>query len=163
MAAFQRIVPCLWFDAQADEAAEFYTSIFPNSRIVKRSHYSEVGQEFHGKPAGSVMTVEFELDGCRFTGLNGGPMFQFSEAISLQILCEDQAEVDHYWARLTEGGAEQPCGWLKDRFGVSWQVVPRLFEEIMDSPNQEGIQRAMAAMFTMQKLDVAALKSAFEG
>ncbi len=159
------IRPNLWFDTQAEEAAAFYTGIFKNSRILGRTHYTEVGQEFHGKAPGSVMTVTFELDGQPFLGLNGGPAFTFNEAISLEIMCEDQAEVDHYWDRLSEGGdpAAQQCGWLKDKFGVSWQVVPRQWEAMLNDPDAEKVARVLAAMFSMKKLDVAALERAFKG
>lgn len=165
MAIKRRIAPCLWFDDQAEEAARFYTGIFPNSRINAITRYSDVGKEFHGKEAGSVMTVEFELDGERFTALNGGPIFQFNEAVSLEIACEDQAEVDHYWNRLTEGGDEsaQQCGWLKDKFGVSWQVVPAEWARYAQDPESENTRRAMEAMFQMKKLDIEVLRRAYEG
>jgi predicted 3-demethylubiquinone-9 3-methyltransferase (glyoxalase superfamily) len=159
------ISPCLWFDHELEEAAEFYTGIFPNSRIVKITHYSQAGFEFHQKPAGSVMTVAFELDGQPFTGLNGGPIYQFTEALSLQVFCDSQEEVDHYWDRLSEGGdpGAQQCGWLKDRFGVSWQVIPRALPELIEDPESERSQRAMNAMLEMKKIDVAALQRASEG
>ncbi|MCC6238417.1 MAG: VOC family protein [Dehalococcoidia bacterium] len=159
------IRPNLWFDSQAEEAAQFYTGIFRNSRILGRTHYSEVGREFHGREPGSVMTVTFELNGQPFLALNGGPVFTFSEAISFEIPCEDQAELDHYWDRLSEGGdpAAQQCGWLKDRFGVSWQVVPRQWEAMLNDPDPEKVARVTAAMFSMKKLDVAALERAFNG
>ncbi|CAN5763576.1 VOC family protein [soil metagenome] len=161
----QRIVPCFWFDDQAEEAAEFYVSIFPNSRIGTVIRYSEVGCEIHGQAPGSVMTVDFELDGQKLTALNGGPAFQFNEAVSLQIMCDTQEEVDHFWDRLTEGGDEsaQQCGWLKDRFGVSWQVVPEGIEEMLENPESEGARRAMAALLGMKKLDMHALRRAYEG
>ncbi len=155
----QRIVTNLWFDTQAEEAAGFYTSVFKNSRIVRTSHYTEAGP----RPAGTVMTVEFELDGQPFVGLNGGPEFTFNEAVSFQIDCEDQAEVDHYWERLSEGGEEGPCGWLKDRYGVSWQVVPAELDELLNDPDRARATRAMAAMLQMGKLDIAALRSAADG
>ena len=159
------IRPNLWFDAQAEEAAQFYTGIFPNSRIVGVTRYSEVGREFHGREPGSVMTVTFELDGEPFLALNGGPAFTFNEAVSLEIMCDGQAEVDHYWDRLTEGGdpAAQQCGWLKDKFGVSWQVVPRGWEAMLSDPDPEKVARVSTAMFAMKKLDVAALERAFNG
>jgi predicted 3-demethylubiquinone-9 3-methyltransferase (glyoxalase superfamily) len=161
----QRIVPCFWFDDQAEEAAEFYVSIFPNSRIGKVIRYGEVGREVHGRPPGSVMTIDFELDGQKMTALNGGPAFQFNEAVSLQIMCGTQEEVDHYWDCLTAGGDEsaQQCGWLKDRYGVSWQVVPEGIEEMLEHPDSEGAGRAMAALLEMKKLDVHALRRAYEG
>ena len=159
------IRPNLWFDAQAEEAAQFYTGVFPNSRIVGVTRYSEVGREFHGREPGSVMTVTFELDGEPFLALNGGPAFTFNEAVSLEIMCDGQAEVDHYWDRLTEGGdpAAQQCGWLKDKFGVSWQVVPRGWEAMLSDPDPEKVARVSTAMFAMKKLDVAALERAFNG
>jgi predicted 3-demethylubiquinone-9 3-methyltransferase (glyoxalase superfamily) len=159
------IAPCLWFDDQAEEAARFYTSIFPESRIVSVTRYGEAGYEHHRKPAGSVMTVAFELAGLAFTGLNGGPVFQFNEAISFQVMCEGQEEVDRYWEKLTEGGdaRAQQCGWLKDRFGVSWQVVPVRLLAMLQDPDAEKAQRAMAAVLSMQKIDLAAVERAFTG
>ena len=150
------IVPNLWFDGQAEEAAAFYISVFPNSRVVGVARYTEAGPG----PAGTVMTVEFELDGQRFVGINGGPQFTFSEAVSFQITCADQDEVDRYWERLTEGGEEGPCGWLKDRFGVSWQVVPTGMDELFADPDHTRAERAMQAMFGMRKLDIAELRRA---
>lgn len=159
------IAPCLWFDDQAEEAAEYYVGIFPNSRITETARYTEIGREFHGKEPGSVMTVEFELDGNRFIALNGGPIFKFSEAISFEILCKNQEEVDYYWDRLTVGGdpSAQQCGWLKDKFGLSWQVTPEGFYEMMKDPESEGARRAMTAMFQMKKLDLGELQRAYEG
>lgn len=161
----KKIAPCLWFDGQAEEAATFYTGIFPNSKITAISRYSEVGQEIHGRPPGSVMTVAFELDGQPFTALNGGPTFTFSEAISFQISCENQQELDAYWERLSQGGNEaaQVCGWLKDKFGVSWQVVPRRLNELMADPDRAKAGRVMSAMLKMKKLDVAGLQAAYDG
>ena len=155
----QKIIPNLWFDTESEEAADFYVSLFKNSRIVNVTHYPE------GAPreAGMVMTVEFELDGQRFVGINGGPDFKFDEAVSFQIDCEDQDEVDYYWERLSEGGEEGPCGWVKDRFGLSWQVVPTGMEELFADPDPARAQRAMQAMLGMKKLDVAALRSAADG
>ena len=155
----QRITPNLWFDTEAREAADFYTSVFKNSRIVNVAHYTEAGP----RPAGTVMTVEFELDGQRFVGINGGPQFKFDEAVSFQINCEDQDEVDYYWEKLAEGGQEGPCGWLKDRFGLSWQVVPTGIEELFSDPDPERARRAMEAMLKMSKLDIAALREAADG
>ena len=155
----QRITPNLWFDTEAEEAAGFYVSVFNNSRVVNIAHYTDVGPG----PAGTVMTVEFELDGQRFVGINGGPQFTFDEAVSFQINCEDQDEVDYYWNRLSEGGEEGPCGWLKDRYGLSWQVVPTGMEELFDDPDPQRAQRAMRAMLGMSKLDIAALRSAADG
>jgi predicted 3-demethylubiquinone-9 3-methyltransferase (glyoxalase superfamily) len=155
-----KLIPNLWFDTEAEEAAEFYASVFPNSRVVAKTHYTE------GSPreAGMVMTVAFELDGQRFVGINGGPEFQFSEAVSLQIECETQEEVDHYWERLTaDGGEEGPCGWLKDRYGLSWQVTPAGIDELFADPDPERARRAMDAMLKMRKLDIAALKAAADG
>ena len=160
-----KIAPCLWFDDEAEPAAAFYTGIFPNSRIGTVLRYSEVGQEFHGKPAGSVMTVAFELDGLTFTALNGGPLFRFNEAVSLQVYCETQQEIDHYWEKLSAGGDEnaQQCGWLKDRYGLSWQIVPLVLLDMLQDPAPEKSQRAMAALFQMKKLDIAALQRAYAG
>jgi predicted 3-demethylubiquinone-9 3-methyltransferase (glyoxalase superfamily) len=165
MPVVQRITPCLWFDDQALPAAEFYTSIFKNSKIGKISRYGEAGREVHGKPAGSVMTVAFELDGQAFTALNGGPVFRFTEAISLQIDCESQKEVDYYWDKLSEGGDDkaQQCGWLKDRYGLSWQVVPRALIELMSDPDPEKSGRVMEAMLRMKKIDIAGLERAAAG
>ena len=154
-----KVTPWLWMDTQGEEAAEFYCSVFPNSEIKFVSHYTEAGPG----PAGSVLTVEFVLDGQEFTAINGGPQFPFTEAVSLLINCADQAEVDYYWDHLTAGGEEGQCGWLKDRYGLSWQVVPAGFEEIMGDPDPAKVKRAMEAMFTMQKIDVAALRAAAAG
>lgn len=163
MAVLKRIVPCLWFDSEAEAAAEHYVSIFPNAKILKVARYTEVGKEFHGKEAGTAMTVSFELDGQPFTALNGGSQFKFSEAISLQIMCESQAEVDHYWDRLCEGGKPGPCGWLTDKFGLSWQVTPTALGRLLSGSDPAGVQRASQAMFQMQKLDIAALQRAYDG
>jgi len=154
-----RITPNLWFDTEAEEAAEFYCSIFPNSRIVSKAHYNEAGP----REVGMVMTVEFELDGQRVVAINGGPDFSFTEALSLEITCEDQAEIDHYWERLSDGGEEGPCGWLKDRYGLSWQVTPKGIEELFADDDPARAARAMKAMFGMRKLDVAALRAAADG
>ena len=161
----QKITPCLWFDDQAEEAVEFYTSIFRNSRIVKTTRYGEAGYDVHGKRAGTVMAVAFELDGQAFTALNGGPMFKFNEAISFQVNCETQEEVDYFWEKLTEGGDEkaQQCGWLKDKYGVSWQIVPAVLLEMIDDSNSEKSQRAMKAMLQMKKIDIDTLKRAYDG
>jgi predicted 3-demethylubiquinone-9 3-methyltransferase (glyoxalase superfamily) len=162
MKNIQKITPCLWFDDQAEEAAEFYTSVFRNSKIGNISRYGEAGQEVHGKPAGTVMTVAFELDGQSFTALNGGPTFKFNEAISLQVDCETQEDVDYYWEKLSEGGDEkaQQCGWLKDKYGVSWQIVPRILTEMLNDPDHEKSQRVMTAMLQMKKIDIDELKRA---
>ena len=165
MAITQRIHPCLWFDDQSEEAARFYTGIFKNSRIVSVTRYGTAGFEIHRRPAGSVMTVEFELEGQPFTALNGGPLFKFNEAISFEVYCESQEEIDYYWDKLTAGGdpKAQQCGWLKDRYGVSWQVVPTGMSEMMKDPTSPGAQRAMEAVLRMKKLDIAELKKAYAG
>jgi len=151
-----KITPCLWFDTQGEEAARFYTSIFPNSRIVDIAHYGEAGP----RDAGTVMVVKFELDGQEFVALNGGPEFTFDEAISYQIDCADQEEVDRYSEALTDGGEQGPCGWVKDRFGLSWQVVPKRMIELLSDPDEAKAQRAMAAMLEMRKIDIAAVEAA---
>jgi predicted 3-demethylubiquinone-9 3-methyltransferase (glyoxalase superfamily) len=151
-----KITPCLWFDTQGEEAARFYTSIFPNSRIVDIAHYGEAGP----RDAGTVMVVQFELDGQEFVALNGGPEFTFDEAISFQIDCADQEEVDRYSEALTDGGEQGPCGWVKDRFGLSWQVVPKRMIELLSDPDEAKAQRAMAAMLEMRKIDIAAVEAA---
>jgi predicted 3-demethylubiquinone-9 3-methyltransferase (glyoxalase superfamily) len=151
-----KITPCLWFDTQGEEAARFYTSIFPNSRIVDIAHYGEAGP----RDAGTVMVVKFELDGQEFVALNGGPEFTFDEAISFQIDCADQEEVDRYSEALTDGGEQGPCGWVKDRFGLSWQVVPKRMIELLSDPEEAKAQRAMAAMLEMRKIDIAAVEAA---
>ena len=165
MATIQRIVPCLWFDNQAEQAVAFYTSIFKNSKIVKTSRYGEAGKEIHRRPPGSVMTIAFELDGQAFTALNGGPVFKFNEAVSLQVNCQNQDEVDYFWEKLGAGGDEKArqCGWLKDKFGLSWQIVPTILADLVSDPNSEKSQRAMKAMLQMKKLDIAELKRAYDG
>jgi predicted 3-demethylubiquinone-9 3-methyltransferase (glyoxalase superfamily) len=165
MPDIQRISPCLWFDDQAEDAAKFYAGIFKNSKIGKITRYSEAGQEIHGKPPGSVMVVAFELDGLAFTALNGGPIFRFNEAISFQISCETQPEVDHYWDNLSAGGDEkaQQCGWLKDKFGVSWQVVPKVLHEMLADPDPVKSQRAMESMLQMRKINIDELQRAVAG
>jgi predicted 3-demethylubiquinone-9 3-methyltransferase (glyoxalase superfamily) len=165
MPVVQRITPCLWFDDQAEQAAAFYIGIFNNSKILRVSRYGEAGREVHGRPAGSVMTVLFELEGQPFTALNGGPIFKLNEAVSFQVMCETQKEVDYYWEKLTEGGdpAAQQCGWLKDKFGLSWQVVPRALLEMFDDPKSGKSQRAMQALLGMKKLDIDGLKRAYAG
>ncbi len=161
----QRIAPCLWFDHQAEEAAKFYTGIFKNSKIVKIARYGEAGHEIHGRPAGTVMIVAFELDGQPFTALNGGPQFTFNEAISLQVYCETQKEVDYFWEKLSAGGDEraQQCGWLKDKFGVSWQIIPTVLPELVGDPDSKKSQKAMEAMLQMKKLDIDVLKKVYAG
>jgi len=156
--SIQKITPFLWFDHQAEEAANFYASIFPNSRIVKVVRYGPAGPG----PTGSVMTVEFQLEGQTFVALNGGPIFKFTEAISFVVNCQTQAEVDTYWEKLSKGGAEVQCGWLKDRFGLSWQIVPTVLPELLADPDPAKSTRVMKAMLTMKKLDIGALKQAYE-
>lgn len=165
MGRLTRIAPCLWFDGQAEAAAQFYTSVFDNSRILGMTRYGEAGREIHGQVPGAVMTVEFELDGLPFTALNGTPAFRFTEAVSFQVHCDTQAEIDRYWATLAEGGdpAAQQCGWLKDRFGVSWQVVPSMLLELLLKGDAERSERVMHALMPMQKLDIDALQRAWEG
>ena len=157
-----RIVPFLWFENQAEEAARFYTEIFPNSRILHIDRYSAAGQEIHRMPPGSVMTVRFEIGGLAFTALNGGPLFKFTEAISFQIACDSQEEIDHYWGKLGSGGdpKAQQCGWLKDRFGLSWQVVPARLSELLGDGKTPKSKRALAAMLKMKKMDIAGLENA---
>jgi len=161
----QMITPCLWFDSQAEEAAGFYTAIFKKSRILTISRYGEAGREVHGKAPGTVMTVAFELDGQRFTALNGGPLFKFNEAVSFQVNCRTQEEVDYYWEKLSVGGNEkaQQCGWLKDKYGVSWQVVPSVLVELINDPDPEKSGRVMEAMLKMKKIDIGRLKRAYAG
>lgn len=165
MPSVQKIAPCLWFDDQAEEAAEYYVSIFKNARINNVSRYGEAGQEIHGRPPGSVMTVDFELDGQTFTALNGGPHFKFNEAVSFQVYCETQDEIDDYWEKLSEGGdpKAQQCGWLKDKYGLSWQVVPANMADLFKDPKSEGYQRAMTAMLQMKKFDIEELQRAYDG
>jgi predicted 3-demethylubiquinone-9 3-methyltransferase (glyoxalase superfamily) len=152
----QKITPCLWFDTAGEEAAKFYTSVFPNSRIVEVTRYGSAGP----RPEGLVMTVTFELDGQTFTALNGGPDFTFDEAISFEVSCESQEEVDFYWSTLSEGGEEGPCGWLKDRFGVSWQIIPTVLPRLVADPDREKAQRVMAAMLQMKKIEIDELERA---
>ena len=161
----KRVSPCLWFADQAEQAANFYTSIFKDSRIVNITRYGAAGFEVHHRPAGSVMTVDFDLNGVRFTALNGGPAFTFNEAVSFQIICDTQEEVDYFWDKLKEGGdpKAQQCGWLKDKFGLSWQVVPDGMDEMLKDPGSEAASRAMSAMLQMKKLDLGELKRAYAG
>ncbi len=154
------IMPCLWFDTQAEAAANHYASIFKNSKVGKISRFGKEGRDVHGKEPGSVMTVEFEIEGQKFVALNGGPHFKFNEAVSFQVLCETQAEVDYLWSKLAEGGEEGRCGWLKDRFGLSWQIVPTALPEMLNDENAEKAGRVMNAMLKMRKIDIAALKQA---
>lgn len=162
--AKHKIAPCLWFDSQAEEAANFYVAIFPDSKINRISRYGKAGHEIHGRPAGSVMAVEFELDGQPFTALNGGPLFTFDEAISFQIPCETQEDIDYYWGRLTaDGGQEGPCGWVKDKFGLSWQVVPAALVDMLTDADADKRERVTHAFLQMKKFDLAALGRAYEG
>jgi predicted 3-demethylubiquinone-9 3-methyltransferase (glyoxalase superfamily) len=165
MQDIQKITPCLWFDDQAEEAARFYTAIFHNSKITSITRYGEAGHEVHGRPAGTVMAVAFELAGQAFTALNGGPLFKFNEAISFQVNCETQEEVDYYWEKLSEGADRdaQQCGWLKDKYGVSWQVVPNVLRKMLADPDSEKSQRVMKSMLQMKKIDIEELKRAYDG
>ncbi len=160
-----KITPCLWFNDQGEDAARFYTGIFKDSKITDITYYGTAGEEVHGHKPGQVLTVAFELNGLPFTALNGGPDFKFTEAVSFQIECEDQEEVDYYWEKLNEGGEPraQQCGWLKDKFGLSWQVVPKILPKLLGDPDPVKSQRAMQAMLQMKKLDIATLQSAFDG
>ncbi|HEX9769438.1 MAG TPA: VOC family protein [Kiloniellales bacterium] len=163
MAVHQRITPCLWFDNEAEEAARFYVSVFRNARIARISRYGREGFEVHGRPEGSVMVVEFEIEGQSFTALNGGPQFKFNEAISFQVPCETQKEIDHYWDKLSAGGEIRQCGWLKDKFGVAWQIFPAALPDMMSDPDTAKAGRAMNAMLGMKKLDLATLRAAYDG
>ena len=154
----KKITPCLWFDSQAEEAAKFYVSVFKNSKIGKTSRYGKEGFEIHGRAAGTVMTVEFEIEGQKFVALNGGPHFKFNEAISFQVHCETQQEIDYFWNELARGGEEGPCGWLKDKFGLSWQVMPKALPQMLLDENSESAQRVMRSMLQMRKIDLATLE-----
>jgi predicted 3-demethylubiquinone-9 3-methyltransferase (glyoxalase superfamily) len=160
----QKIIPCLWFDDKAEEAAKFYASIFKNSKIGDISRYGKEGYEFHGKEDGTVMTVDFEIEGQKYVALNGGPIFKFNEAISFQVHCETQKEVDYYWEKLSEGGDEkaQQCGWLKDKYGVSWQIVPVVLTKMLQDKDAKKSQRVMKALLQMRKLDIKTLTRAYE-
>ena len=160
----QKITPCLWFDNNAEEAAKFYTAIFKNSKIGKISRYGEEGYEIHGRPAGTVMTVEFQLEGQGFVALNGGPVFKFNEAISFQVHCKTQEEVDHYWEKLSKGGDKnaQQCGWLKDKYSVSWQIVPTVLPKMLQDKDAKKSERVMKALLQMKKLDIERLEQAYE-
>ena len=157
-----KIQPCLWFDHQAEEAAAFYVSVFKNSKVTEVARYGEAGAKASGRPKGSAMTVAFELDGRPFIALNGGPVFKFTEAVSFAVECKDQGEVDEYWGKLSRGGEEGPCGWLKDKYGLSWQVVPKALPEMLKDKDPKKSERVMAAMLKMKKIDVAALKRAYD-
>lgn len=165
MPTVNQITPCLWFDSEAEQAARFYVGIFKNAKLGRISYYPKVGQEQHGKPAGSVLTVEFELDGTPFLALNGGPVFKFNEAVSLMVSCETQDEVDYFWEQLGAGGdpSAQACGWLRDRYGLSWQVVPTLALKLFTDPNRTKAERAFQAMMKMKKMDIKTLQEAFDG
>lgn len=158
----QKINPNLWFDSEAEEAAHFYTGIFKDSKIGRITRYGKEGYEFHKKPEGTAMTVEFEIQGQTFVALNGGPQFKFNEAISFIVNCETQEEVDYYWTKLTEGREEGPCGWLKDKYGVSWQIVPTAITKMLMDSDAAKAQRVSQAIFTMKKLDIAVLQQAYE-
>ncbi|MGB7278363.1 MAG: VOC family protein [Pseudolabrys sp.] len=157
------ITPCLWFDTQAEEAANFYCSVFENAKVGKISRYPKAGREVHRKSPGSVMVVEFEINGQTFTALNGGPNFKFNEAVSFQVRCETQAEVDYYWSKLTQEGEDGPCGWLKDKFGLSWQIVPAAIPKVMTDPDPAKSERVMNAFLKMKKLEIAAIERAYAG
>ncbi|MDB4883010.1 MAG: 3-demethylubiquinone-9 3-methyltransferase [Gemmatimonadetes bacterium] len=165
MATIQRISPCLWFDDEAEEAANYYVGIFPSSRVTTVTRYGNAGQEIHHRPPGSVMVAVFELDGQQFTALNGGPIFEFNEAISLQVFCASQQEIDYYWDKLSAGGdpKAQQCGWLMDKYGLSWQIVPNNMEELFGDASSPAGERAMNAMLKMKKLDIAELRRARDG
>lgn len=158
-----KITTCLWFDNQAEEAVKFYTSVFKNSEILKTSYYGDAGHDIHRQKAGTVLTVDFKLNGRRFQALNGGPHFKFTEAISLVVNCETQNEIDYYWTKLSADPNAEQCGWLKDKFGLSWQIVPTMIEDLMTGPATENSERMMDALLKMKKLDIAALKKAYEG
>ena len=159
----QKITPFLWFDNQAEEAAKFYVSTFKNSKILNVTHYTEAGKEVHGRPPGSAMTVEFQLEGQRFIALNGGPQFKFTEAISFSVDCKTQEEVDRFWKKLSEDGEEGPCGWLKDKYGLSWQINTTILGELLGDKDAEKAGRVMNAMLKMKKIDIKALKKAYQG
>lgn len=163
MAQLHRIEPCLWFDGEAEDAAKYYVSIFPNSSIDLVTHYGKAGNDIHGQPEGRVMTVQFRLDGQPFLGLNGGPQFKFTEAVSFTVRCETQEEIDYYWEKLSAGGKPGPCGWLKDRYGLSWQVAPSSVMALFASKDRAAADRVMKAVMGMGKLDIAALKKAQAG
>ncbi|HEY8247866.1 MAG TPA: VOC family protein [Hyphomicrobium sp.] len=160
--AAHKITTCLWFDTQAEQAAKYYTSIFEDSKIGRVNRYGKEGHEIHGKEAGSVMTVEFDIGGQTFVGLNGGPHFKFNEAVSFQVHCETQEEIDYFWGKLTDGGQEGPCGWLKDKYGVSWQIVPIVLPAMLTDKDPKKSQRVTKAFLQMKKFDIAELKQAYD-
>lgn len=159
----QKISPCLWFDTQAEDAAKFYTSVFNNSGIKQISRYGEAGREVHGKEPGSVLTVEFEIEGQTFTALNGGPHFKFNEAVSFQVMCNSQAEIDDFWSKLSQGGQEGQCGWLKDKYGLSWQVVPSVLPQLLTDTAGARLDRMIDAIMKMKKFDLETLQRAYAG
>jgi predicted 3-demethylubiquinone-9 3-methyltransferase (glyoxalase superfamily) len=159
----QKISPCLWFDTEAEDAAKFYTSVFKNSAIKQISRYGKAGQDVHGKAPGSVMVVAFEIEGLTFTALNGGPQFKFDEAVSFQVMCDSQDEIDYFWSKLSAGGQEGPCGWLKDRFGLSWQVVPSELPQMLTGGDGAQLDRTMTAIMQMKKIDLETLRRARAG
>jgi predicted 3-demethylubiquinone-9 3-methyltransferase (glyoxalase superfamily) len=159
----QKITPCLWFDSEAEEAAKFYTSVFKNSRITQVSRYGKAGQDVHGREPGSVMVVAFEIEGQTFTALNGGPLFKFGEAISFQVMCDSQAEIDYFWYKLCEGGQESQCGWLKDKFGLSWQVVPAVLPQLLSDADGDARERMIGAIMKLKKFDLELLQRAYRG
>jgi predicted 3-demethylubiquinone-9 3-methyltransferase (glyoxalase superfamily) len=161
--AAKKLTPCLWYDTQAEEAAKFYCSIFKNSKITSISRFPDAGQDVHGKPAGSVMVAAFEIDGQPFTALNGGPQYKFNEAVSFQVACDSQEEIDYFWSKLTEGGEAGPCGWLKDKFGLSWQVFPSALPKWLMDPDKARSARVMSAFMKMKKFDLEQLTQAYEG
>ena len=156
----QKITPCLWFDTEAEDAANFYVSVFKGGRITQVSRYGEAGREVHGKPPGSVMVLSFEIDGQTFTALNGGPQLKFSEAVSFQVMCDSQVEIDHFWSKLSAGGQESQCGWLKDKFGLSWQIVPSVLPQLLSDADGARLNRMMGAIMKMKKFDLAELQRA---
>jgi predicted 3-demethylubiquinone-9 3-methyltransferase (glyoxalase superfamily) len=158
----QKITPFLWFDDKAEEAATFYTSVFKNSKIVNIARYGDAGAEVAGRPKGTVMTVAFQLEGQEFVALNGGPQFKFTEAVSFVVNCQTQEEVDEYWEKLSDGGQEVQCGWLKDKYGLSWQIVPTILSEMLNDPDPKKAERVMKAMLQMKKIDIKGLKQAYE-
>jgi predicted 3-demethylubiquinone-9 3-methyltransferase (glyoxalase superfamily) len=157
----QGITPCLWFDDDAEEAVKFYTSVFKRSKVGKIARYGKAGYEIHGRPEGTVLTIEFELNGQTFTALNGGPIFKFNEAISFQVMCKSQKEVDYYWEKLSKGGEKGQCGWLKDKYGVSWQIVPTVLSKMLKGKDAKFSDRVMKALLQMKKLDIKRLQQAY--
>lgn len=159
----QKLTPCLWFDKDAEAAVDYYVSVFKDGKILNKAYYSDSGAEVSGMPKGTLMTVTFELQGQKFMGLNGGPIFKFNEAVSFIVSCKDQEEVDYYWKHLSAEGEEGPCGWVKDKFGLSWQVVPSMMDELAGDPDKTKVERMMKAMLSMKKLNIHELQKAFDG